>query len=47
MDKSDAGDFDVKVTGTSGTASAFIIWKLSIQYKPIVVPELKIPPKFA
>jgi hypothetical protein len=47
LDKSDAGDFEIKVTGTSGTVSVFIIWKLSIQYKPTVVPELKIPPKFA
>jgi hypothetical protein len=46
-DKDDAGDFEIKVTGTSGSASAFIIWKLSIQYKPIVLPDLKIPPRFA
>jgi hypothetical protein len=46
-DKGEAGDFDIKVTGTSGSISAFIIWKLSIQYKPIVVPDLKIPPRFA
>jgi hypothetical protein len=45
-DKGDAGDFDIKATGTSGSVSASIIWKLSIQYKPIIVPDLKIPPKF-
>jgi hypothetical protein len=47
IDKGDAGDFDIRVTGTSATASAFIIWKVSIQYKPIVLPDLKIPPRFA